>query len=117
MILYHRRELLFPGQTGGLVIFDDRPNYWDAWGKSYCCITFPQRLICVSFEDVEIHHLETRKDLTFSGMKIVASGPLRAAVEAEVKYGKSTIKVTVCGFMAWIFHFLFIMIGIYSDCP
>lgn len=45
--------------------------------------------------DVEIHHLESRKQLTFSGIKIVASGPLRAAVEAEVQYGKSTIKVTV----------------------
>ena len=28
-----RRELIFSGQTGGLVIFDDRPNYWDAWGQ------------------------------------------------------------------------------------
>ena len=46
--------------------------------------------------DVEIHHLESRKELTFSGLKVVANGPLRAAVEAEVKYGKSTIKVTVC---------------------
>lgn len=31
-LLSFRRELMFPGQTGGLVIFDDRPNYWDAWG-------------------------------------------------------------------------------------
>ncbi|KAH9942858.1 glycosyl hydrolases family 38 N-terminal domain-containing protein [Amylocystis lapponica] len=26
------RELIPAGETGGLVIFDDRPNYWDAWG-------------------------------------------------------------------------------------
>lgn len=26
------RELLPKGSTGGLVIFEDRPNYWDAWG-------------------------------------------------------------------------------------
>lgn len=27
-----RRELIPHGETGGLVIFDDIPNYWDAWG-------------------------------------------------------------------------------------
>lgn len=31
-ICYPRRELIPKGQSGGLVIFDDRPNYWDAWG-------------------------------------------------------------------------------------
>lgn len=30
--LYDSRELIPTGETGGLVIFDDRPNYWDAWG-------------------------------------------------------------------------------------
>jgi hypothetical protein len=33
--VFHRRELIAPGQTGGLVIFEDRPNYWDAWGNSF----------------------------------------------------------------------------------
>lgn len=28
-----KRELLTKGNTGGLVIFEDRPNYWDAWGS------------------------------------------------------------------------------------
>ena len=28
----YRRELIPQGQTGGLVIFEDHPNYWDAWG-------------------------------------------------------------------------------------
>jgi alpha-mannosidase len=27
-----RRELISQGQTGGLTIFEDHPNYWDAWG-------------------------------------------------------------------------------------
>lgn len=32
--LLYSRELLEAGKTGGLVIFDDRPNYWDAWGMT-----------------------------------------------------------------------------------
>ncbi|KIM65521.1 glycoside hydrolase family 38 protein [Scleroderma citrinum Foug A] len=71
-----RRELIQQGDTGGLVIFDDKPNYWDAW-------------------DVEIHHLETRKPLEFTSIRVIAQGPLRASVETEVKYGKSTITATV----------------------
>ncbi|KIK72580.1 glycoside hydrolase family 38 protein [Paxillus rubicundulus Ve08.2h10] len=70
------RELLPQGVTGGLVIFEDRPNYWDAW-------------------DVEIHHLETPTRLEFSGVRVIADGPLRASVQTQVKYGKSTIDVTV----------------------
>lgn len=27
-----RRELIPQGETGGLTIFEDHPNYWDAWG-------------------------------------------------------------------------------------
>ena len=45
--------------------------------------------------DVEIHHLEKAQQLKFANVKVIASGPLLAAVETEVKYGKSTIKVTV----------------------
>ncbi|KAI0293181.1 glycosyl hydrolases family 38 N-terminal domain-containing protein [Multifurca ochricompacta] len=71
-----KRELIPQGQTGGMVIYEDRPNYWDAW-------------------DVEIHHLEKPQELKFTNVKIVATGPLRAAVETEIKYGKSSIKVTV----------------------
>lgn len=29
-----RRELIPDGETGGLVIFEDTPNFWDAWGES-----------------------------------------------------------------------------------
>ena len=58
------------------MIFDDRPNYWDAW-------------------DVEVHHLETPRPLQFGDITVVAQGPLRAAVHAETKYGKSTIGLTI----------------------
>ncbi|KAK1215310.1 Glycoside hydrolase, 38 vacuolar alpha mannosidase, partial [Marasmius sp. AFHP31] len=44
----------------------DNPNYRDAW-------------------DVEIHHLETAKELKFEEITVVAHGPLRAAVKAQLK--------------------------------
>ncbi|KAK7679936.1 hypothetical protein QCA50_016882 [Cerrena zonata] len=70
------RELIPKGQSGGLVIFDDRPNYWDAW-------------------DVEIHHLETAELIKFENISVVAEGPLRASLKAETKYGDSTISVVI----------------------
>ncbi|KAG2746357.1 glycoside hydrolase family 38 protein [Suillus brevipes Sb2] len=70
------RELIPKGSSGGLVIFEDRPNYWDAW-------------------DVEIHHLETSTPLSFSQVRVIAEGPLRAAVQTQVKFGNSTIDVTI----------------------
>ncbi len=45
--------------------------------------------------DVEIHHLEMAHPLEFSNVSVVAHGPLRASVRAELKYGQSTISVTV----------------------
>jgi alpha-mannosidase len=71
-----RRELIPQGETGGLVIFEDHPNYWDAW-------------------DVEIHHLEKAQRLKFSNVKVVASGPLHASVVTDVEYGKSKITTTI----------------------
>ena len=51
---------------------------------------------CVSaYLDVEIHHLEIYEALKFSNISVVAQGPLYGAVRAEVKYGQSTISVTV----------------------
>ncbi|KAH8115672.1 glycoside hydrolase family 38 protein [Phellopilus nigrolimitatus] len=70
------RELIVQGESGGMVIFEDRPGYWDAW-------------------DVEIHHLEKRTPLAFSDVKVIAKGPLRASVSAEVKFGKTTANVTI----------------------
>ncbi|KAH8829151.1 glycosyl hydrolases family 38 N-terminal domain-containing protein [Flagelloscypha sp. PMI_526] len=70
------RELLAAGSTGGLIIFEDRPAYWDAW-------------------DVEVYHLETGKELAFSNVSVVAQGPLRASLAASIKYGKSQIDVLI----------------------
>jgi len=70
------RELIPKGETGGLVIFEDRPNYWDAW-------------------DVEIHHLETARQLKFKDITVVSHGPLRAAILAEVKYNNSRISILI----------------------
>ncbi|KAH9926632.1 glycoside hydrolase family 38 protein [Epithele typhae] len=70
------RELIPTGETGGLIIFDDRPNYWDAW-------------------DVEIHHLEKYKKLKFESITIASEGPLRVSLKAEVKYGQSSINVMI----------------------
>ncbi|KAI0640866.1 glycosyl hydrolases family 38 N-terminal domain-containing protein [Trametes meyenii] len=70
------RELISEGETGGLVIFDDRPNYWDAW-------------------DVEVHHLEKFNKLRFSNLSVAAEGPLRASLKSEIKYGQSTISVVI----------------------
>ena len=88
-----RRELLTPGKTGGLVIFNDRPNYWDAWGM-ISHRTYPDTA-AKSGLDVEIHHLETVQPLEFSNISVVAEGPLRASVRSEFKFRQSTITVTV----------------------
>jgi alpha-mannosidase len=42
-----------------------------------------------------VYHLQTGKPLSFGNVSIVTEGPLRAAVRAEIKYGKSTIVVYV----------------------
>ncbi|KAK7027819.1 glycoside hydrolase family 38 protein [Favolaschia claudopus] len=45
--------------------------------------------------DVEIHHLEKATQLEFAKVSVVAHGPLRASVKAEVVYGQSKINVTI----------------------
>jgi hypothetical protein len=44
---------------------------------------------------VEVHHLETAQPLEFADIKVVSAGPVRAAVKARVRYGKSVVDVTV----------------------
>ncbi|KAG6918486.1 hypothetical protein DXG01_014113 [Tephrocybe rancida] len=88
------RELIAPGATGGLVIFDDQPNYWDAWGGLPFSTELFSFLIGVD-TDVEVHHLETAKQLEFTNVSVVAQGPLRGSVQAVVKYDKSTINLTI----------------------
>ena len=96
--LSRRRELIPDGETGGLVIFEDAPNFWDAWGVSILFIyrRFRSEVIC---SDVEIHHLEKRQPLKFGNISVLEEGPLRAAVLAELKYGKSSINVVVRYFL------------------
>ncbi|KAG5643659.1 hypothetical protein DXG03_000539 [Asterophora parasitica] len=89
------RELIEEGRTGGLVIFEDQPNYWDAWGMLFFAVQHVPDSFMPWIIDVEIHHLETYKSLEFTNISLVAQGPLRGAVKAEAKYGKSTITVTI----------------------
>ncbi|KAK8850374.1 hypothetical protein IAR55_004292 [Kwoniella newhampshirensis] len=68
------KELLPPGQTGGLVIMEDHPNYW---------------------EDVDEFHLEKQTHLQFGGMHIKEEGPLRGIVGASLLLGQSRIEVEI----------------------
>ncbi|EJD35944.1 hypothetical protein AURDEDRAFT_74783, partial [Auricularia subglabra TFB-10046 SS5] len=70
------RELIPEGETGGLVVFDDRPLYWDAW-------------------DVEIYHLEKPTKLEFANIKVLESGPVRASLQSQIKLSDSIVTVTV----------------------
>ena len=58
-------------------------------------LTYARSLFTDFSQDVEIHHLETAKPLEFSNITVVSQGPLRASVRAEVRYGQSTVSVTV----------------------
>ncbi|WWD20554.1 hypothetical protein CI109_105030 [Kwoniella shandongensis] len=68
------KELLPPKQTGGLVIMEDHPNYW---------------------EDVDEFHLEKQTHLKFEGLHIQEAGPLRGIVGATIQLGQSRIEVQV----------------------
>lgn len=70
------RELIGEGQTAGFVVFEDHPNYWDAW-------------------DVDSFHLEKRKDLKFESVRIKDNGPVRASIETTIKYGKSDLRFEI----------------------
>ncbi|KAK4565274.1 Glycoside hydrolase, 38 vacuolar alpha mannosidase [Recurvomyces mirabilis] len=74
-----RRELVPEGATSNqLVIFDDKPLYWQAW-------------------DVEVYHLQSRKELKpETNSHISASGPDRVAIQTTTKISdKSWIKTTI----------------------
>ena len=60
-----------------------------------CPLSSPLAPVCDLVSDVEIHHLEKYKKLRFENIAIAAEGPLRASLKSEVKYGQSTINVTV----------------------
>ncbi|KAG6847892.1 hypothetical protein H0H93_005147, partial [Arthromyces matolae] len=48
-----------------------------------------------ALQDVEIHHLESAKQLEFTNVSVVTQGPLRGSVKATTKFDKSTIDVTI----------------------
>ena len=73
-----RREVIAKGgKANQLVIFDDKPLYWQAW-------------------DVEVYHLESRKELPSGVTKITENGPHRVSVLTETKISdESWIKTTI----------------------
>lgn len=65
------------GKANQLVIFDDKPLYWQAW-------------------DVEVYHLDSRKELSPGTTKIVQSDAHKVSVMTETKISdKSWIKTYI----------------------
>ncbi|KAJ5289199.1 CAZyme family GH38 [Penicillium angulare] len=73
-----KREVLAKGgKAGQLVIFDDKPLYWQAW-------------------DVEVFHLESRKELPRGKTVIAENDPHRVSLVTETKISdKSWVKTTI----------------------
>ena len=72
------REIVAKGcKANQLVIFDDKPLYWQAW-------------------DVEVYHLQCRKELPAGTSQIIEKGPHIVSVMTETKISeKSWIKTTI----------------------
>ncbi|KAL1963370.1 hypothetical protein VTN77DRAFT_8386 [Rasamsonia byssochlamydoides] len=72
------REVIAPGgKAGQLVIFDDKPLYWQAW-------------------DVEVYHLDSRKELPSGKTSISENSPHRVSVVTETQISeKSWAKTTI----------------------
>ncbi|KAL8708342.1 MAG: hypothetical protein Q9225_007616 [Loekoesia sp. 1 TL-2023] len=72
------REIVAKGQKANqLVIFDDKPLYWQAW-------------------DVELYHFRSRQELPSGQSHIVEEGPHRVSLVTETKISdKSWIKTTI----------------------
>lgn len=73
-----RREVVPKGEKANqLVIFDDKPLYWQAW-------------------DVEVYHLDSRKVLSSGKTRIAENGPHRVSVVTETRISeKSWVKTTI----------------------
>ena len=76
--LVEDREIIAQGEKANqLVIFDDKPLYWQAW-------------------DVEVYHVETRKVLPSSESHIIEKGPHKVSLMTKTKIsGKSWVKTTI----------------------
>lgn len=72
------REVIAEGERANqFVIFDDKPLYWQAW-------------------DVEVYHLDSRKELKSGKSKILENGPHKASIVTETQISKdSWIKTTI----------------------
>ncbi|SLM37789.1 alpha-mannosidase [Lasallia pustulata] len=72
------REIIAKGgKANQLVIFDDKPLYWQAW-------------------DVEVYHLESREVLPAGRTEILEQGPHRVSVITETKISeRSWVKTTI----------------------
>ncbi|PYI13511.1 organelle alpha-mannosidase [Aspergillus violaceofuscus CBS 115571] len=65
------------GKAGQLVIFDDKPLYWQAW-------------------DVEVFHLDSRKELHYGKTTISEKDPYRVSVVSETQISENSwIKTTI----------------------
>lgn len=65
------------GKANQLVIFDDKPLYWQAW-------------------DVEVYHLGTRKELARGSSQIAEEGPHRVSLLTETRISEqSWVKTTI----------------------
>ena len=72
-----REVLAKGGKANQLVIFDDKPLYWQAW-------------------DVEVFHLNSRQELKSGKSVTVENTPYRVSLETETKISsKSWIKTTI----------------------
>jgi alpha-mannosidase len=73
----NREVIAKGGKANQLVIFDDKPLYWQAW-------------------DVEVFHLDSRKVLESGTSKIVESGPYKVSIATETQISeKSWAKTTI----------------------
>ncbi|CAK7271026.1 Glycoside hydrolase, 38 vacuolar alpha mannosidase [Sporothrix epigloea] len=76
--LKNQREVIAPGEKANqFVIFDDKPLYWQAW-------------------DVEVYHLETRKELETTATYVGDEKAHRVSVVTETRISdKSSIRTTI----------------------
>ncbi|ERS98951.1 hypothetical protein HMPREF1624_04146 [Sporothrix schenckii ATCC 58251] len=74
----NEREVIAPGEKANqFVIFDDKPLYWQAW-------------------DVEVYHLDTRKELETTAVYIGEAKAHRVSVVTETRISdKSSIRTTI----------------------
>ena len=78
----HRQVIAKGGKGNQLVVFDDKPLYWQAW-------------------DVEVYHLESRKELASGKSKISENGPYRVSVVTETKISNSSWAKTTISLSAF----------------